>query len=55
MLIRNLVDAGSFPAEELILLYHERWEHEAVFDEQKTHHGPQRTSTSKIQNMPGKQ
>jgi hypothetical protein len=42
VLITNLLDADSFPAEELILLYHERWEHEAVFDEQKTHHDPQR-------------
>lgn len=42
VLITNLLDADSFPAEELILLYHERWEHEAVFDEQKTHHDPRR-------------
>jgi len=42
VLITNLLDADSYPAEELILLYHERWEHEAVFDEQKTHHDPQR-------------
>ena len=42
VLITNLLDADSYPAEELILLYHERWEHEAVFDEQKRHHDPQR-------------
>lgn len=42
VLVTNLFDADAFPAEDLITLYHERWEHEAVFDEQKTHHDPPR-------------
>jgi len=29
---------------ELILLYHERWEEEQVFDEQKTHQDPRRAT-----------
>jgi hypothetical protein len=40
--ITNLLDANEFPALELILLYHERWEEEIVFDEQKTHQDPRR-------------
>ena len=36
VLITNLLDKASYPAEELIILYHERWEHELVYDEQKT-------------------
>ncbi len=36
----NLLDAEQFPALELILEYHERWEEEIVFDEQKTHQDP---------------
>ena len=32
------------PAQELILLYHERWEEELVFDEQKTHQDPPRVT-----------
>ena len=32
------------PAEELILLYHERWEQELVYDEQKTHQDPRRAT-----------
>jgi hypothetical protein len=39
-LMTNLLDAASFPAMELILEYHERWEEEIVFDEQKTHQDP---------------
>jgi len=42
VLITNLLDAESFPAESLVLLYHERWEHESVYDELKTHHNPRR-------------
>jgi hypothetical protein len=42
VLITSFLDADSHPAEELILLYHQRWEQESVFDEQKTHHDPQR-------------
>jgi len=43
-LITNLVDATLYPAEELIILYHERWEHELVYDEQKTHQDPRRAT-----------
>ncbi len=39
-LMTNLLDAEQFPAMELILEYHERWEEELVFDEQKTHQDP---------------
>lgn len=41
-LITNLLDAEQYPAMELIMEYHERWEQELVFDEQKTHHDPRR-------------
>ena len=44
VLITNLFDENLYPAEELILLYHERWEHELVFDEQKTHQDPRRAT-----------
>ena len=43
-LMTNLMDEELYPAEELIPLYHERWEQELVFDEQKTHQDPQRAS-----------
>ena len=33
-----------YPANELIILYHERWEEELVFDEQKTHQDPRRAT-----------
>ncbi|MEZ6090976.1 MAG: hypothetical protein R3C05_23735 [Pirellulaceae bacterium] len=36
-LMTNLFDLEEFPAMELIMEYHERWEEELVFDEQKTH------------------
>ena len=39
-LMTNLFDADQYPAMELILEYHERWEEEIVFDEQKTHQDP---------------
>jgi hypothetical protein len=39
-LLTTLRDARAYPAAELILLYHERWEHELVYDEQKTHQAP---------------
>ncbi len=39
-LMTNLFEAEEFPAEELIMEYHERWEEEIVFDEQKTHQDP---------------
>jgi hypothetical protein len=41
-LLTNLFDETLYPAEELIALYHERWEHELVYDEQKTHQDPRR-------------
>ena len=40
VLITNLFDEELCPAIELIILYHERWEEEQVFDEQKTHQDP---------------
>src|SRR6185437_3618496 len=44
ILITNLFDEELHPAEELIILYHERWEQELVFDEQKTHQDPRRAT-----------
>ena len=44
VLITNLFDENLYPAMELILLYHERWEEEQVFDEQKTHQDPRRAT-----------
>ena len=41
-LLTNLVDADGHPAKTLACLYHERWEEELVFDEQKTHLDPRR-------------
>ena len=43
-LITNLFDEDLYPAKELIILYHERWEEELVFDEQKTHQDPRRAT-----------
>jgi len=43
-LITNLFDEDLCPAGELILLYHERWEQELVFDEQKAHQDPRRAT-----------
>jgi Insertion element 4 transposase N-terminal/Transposase DDE domain len=39
-LLTTLLDAAVYPATELILLYHQRWEQELVYDEQKTHQTP---------------
>ena len=44
VLITNLLDETTDPATELIVLYHERWEEELVFDEQKTHQDPRRAT-----------
>src|SRR5207253_958912 len=44
VLITNLLDEDLCPAQELIILYHERWEHELVYDEQKTHQDPRRAT-----------
>ena len=41
-LLTTLLDEKLDPALDLVLLYHERWEIELVFDEQKTHHDPRR-------------
>jgi hypothetical protein len=46
VLMTTLLDPEQFPATELIALYHERWEHELVYDEQKTHHDPKRPTKS---------
>jgi Insertion element 4 transposase N-terminal/Transposase DDE domain len=43
-LITSLWDADLDPAEGLIILYHERWEQELVYDEQKTHQDPPRVT-----------
>lgn len=43
-LLTTLLDATVHPAEELIALYHERWEIELVYDEQKTHQDPPRAT-----------
>jgi hypothetical protein len=39
-LMTNLFDVECYPAQELACMYHERWEIELVFDEQKTHLDP---------------
>jgi hypothetical protein len=44
VLITNLFDEQLYPATELICLYHERWEEELTFDEQKTHQDPRRAT-----------
>jgi hypothetical protein len=41
-LLTNLFDYQRYPALELVCQYHERWEEELVFDEQKTHQDPRR-------------
>jgi len=43
-LITNLFDEDLYPAQELIMLYHERWEQELVYDEQKVHQDPPRVT-----------
>lgn len=42
VLITTLRDIDAFPAVELILGYHQRWEQELMYDEQKTHQDPVR-------------
>jgi hypothetical protein len=42
VLLTTLLDAALYPALGLVLLYHERWEIELVYDEQKTHQDPKR-------------
>jgi hypothetical protein len=41
-LLTSLLSARHFPAVELIVEYHERWEHEITLDEEKTHQDPKR-------------
>src|SRR5262249_24486530 len=43
-LMTNLFDHALFGVLELICNYHERWEIELTFDEQKTHLDPRRAS-----------
>lgn len=42
VLMTSLLDPVRDPATKLIGLYHERWEHESTYDEQKTHQDPKR-------------
>jgi hypothetical protein len=44
VLVTNLFEEKLYPAWELIPLYHERWEEELVYDEQKTHQDPRRAT-----------
>jgi hypothetical protein len=44
VLLTSLLDARAHPARELVALYHERWEIELTFDEQKTHQTAPRPS-----------
>jgi hypothetical protein len=46
VLLTTLLDAARYPAEELVVLSHERWEIELVYDEQKTHQHPWRVTKS---------
>lgn len=39
-LLTSLLDPHDFPAEDLILLYHQRWEFELLLDEVVTHQRP---------------
>jgi hypothetical protein len=40
LLMTNLLDCERHPWLDLVTLYHERWEEELVYDEQKTHQDP---------------
>lgn len=52
VLLTTLLDATLYPALELVLLYHERWEIELVFDEQKTHqHGWRATKPADLRSQ----
>ena len=42
VLMTTLLEEAPYPSTGLILLYHERWEHELTFDEQKTRQDPPR-------------
>jgi hypothetical protein len=41
-LLTDLLDHDRYPATVLIPEYHERWEHELTYDEQKAHQDPRR-------------
>lgn len=43
-LLTTLLEETVYPALEVACLYHERWEEELVYDEQKTHQDPRRAS-----------
>jgi hypothetical protein len=43
VLLTSLLDAEAHPAVDLILCYHQRWEQELMYDEQKTHQDPVRS------------
>ena len=36
-LLTTLLDAAAHPAKDLVIIYHERWDHEGAIDELKTH------------------
>ena len=44
VLMTTLLDEQQYPASELISLYHERWEIELIYNEQKTHQDPRRAT-----------
>jgi hypothetical protein len=44
VLLTTLLDEANHASLDLIILYHERWEHELTFDEQKTHQDPPRAT-----------
>lgn len=46
VLVTNILDHSQASANALIVGYHERWEHELTFDEQKTHQDPRRAHKS---------
>jgi len=43
-LMTDLLDEVAYPAGEFIVGYHERWEHELTYDEQKVHQDPPRVT-----------
>ena len=45
-LLTTLLSASEHPAEQLVVLYHERWEQELAFDELKTHQREKRVLRS---------
>jgi Insertion element 4 transposase N-terminal/Transposase DDE domain len=44
VMVTTLLDEVAHPARKLIVMYHERWEIELTFDEQKTHQNPWRVT-----------